>query len=220
MNGQPIHRRAVRTLRRLVRSTGGASIVELAVALPLLMGLALGGIEIVNLAILELRLNQLAITVADNASRAKQTLVTGAPRMREYDVNDVFSGAALQVKNLDFPHNGRVILSSLQTNPLTSTTQAIAWQRCWGVNTYASKYGVQGAIGPTFTGMGRTGNKMTADPNTAIMFVEVAYKYTPLFFTGIVSSQVLRKEAALYVRDDRDLTQIYNPAPTATVSSC
>jgi len=212
---------ARRFARSLVRSISGASIVEFAISLPLLMGLALGGVEIVNLAILELRLNQLAITVADNASRAKQTLVTGAPHFREYDVNDVFAGAALQVANLNIPTNGRVILSSLQMN--SSGGQWIQWQRCWGSTKYTSRYGVEGtgSTGTAFAGMGPTGRKMTVDDTkTAIMFVEVNYRYTPLFFTGIVHAMDLHSEAALYVRDDRDLTQIYNPAPTVTKSAC
>jgi len=212
--------RAPRCLRSLSRSTSGATIVEMAISLPLLMGLALGGIEIVNLAILELRLNQLAITVADNASRAKQTLVSSAPRFREYDANEVFAGAALQVKNLNFPINGRVILSSLQMN--ASGGQWIQWQRCWGATKYVSRYGVQGTgiTGTGFSGMGPTGRKMTADDvKTAIMFVEVNYRYTPLFFTGIVKAMDLHTEAALYVRDDRDLTQIYPSAPSVA-STC
>jgi Flp pilus assembly protein TadG len=214
------HYRAVRSLRSLVRSSSGATIVEMAISLPLLMGLALGGIEIVNLAILELRLNQLAITVADNASRAKQTLVSSAPRFREYDANEVFAGAALQVKNLNFPTNGRVILSSLQMN--SSGGQWIQWQRCWGATKYVSRYGVEGTgiTGTAFAGMGPTGRKMTADDvKTAIMFVEVNYRYTPLFFTGIVNAMDLHAEAALYVRDDRDLTQIYPSAPSVA-STC
>jgi Flp pilus assembly protein TadG len=217
---QSLHNRAVRSLRSLVRSSSGATIVEMAISLPLLMGLALGGIEIVNLAILELRLNQLAITVADNASRAKQTLVSSAPRFREYDANEVFAGAALQVKNLNFPTNGRVILSSLQMN--SSGGQWIQWQRCWGATKYVSRYGVEGTgiTGTAFAGMGPTGKKMTADDvKTAIMFVEVNYRYTPLFFTGIVNAMDLHTEAALYVRDDRDLTRIYL-SPPSVASTC
>ena len=61
---------------------------------------------------------------------------------------------------------------------------------------------------------------MTADVGSAIMFVEVAYNYRPLFFQGVVKSTVIRKEAALLVRDDRDLTQIYNPSPTVTPALC
>lgn len=207
-------------LRRLLRARDGATVVEIALGLPILMFLSLGGMEIVNLALLHMRLNQLAITVADNASRAKQTLVGGAPRMREYDVNDVFRGAELESGDIDFGARGRIILSSLETN--ADGGQWIHWQRCYGVNAYAPIYGLEGAgsAGTAFAGMGQAGDVMTADTDSAIMFVEVAYRYTPLFMTGVMDEKVIRKEAAVYVRDDRDLTQIYNPSPAAPVSSC
>ena len=54
----------------------------------------------------------------------------------------------------------------------------------------------------------------------AFMFVEIAYQYQPLIWKQFTPSTEIRKTAAMYVRDDRDLSQIYNPAPTATVNSC
>jgi hypothetical protein len=196
-------------LQRLLRNSEAATLVEIALTMPLLMGLALGGVEVVNLALLHVRLNQLAITVADSASRAKQTIVGGAPQFREYDVNQVFTAAELSVDDLDFPARGRVILSSLETNKWGG--QWIHWQRCWGKKTYISRYGVQGigATGLAFKGMGSATTPMIAEPGSAIMFVEVAYSYTPMFLTGVVRPTTIRKEAALYVRDDRDLTKIY-----------
>jgi Flp pilus assembly protein TadG len=207
-------------LAQLRQDNAAASAVELGLALPLLMSLALTGAEVVSLAIAHVKLNQLVITVADNASRAKQTQVNAAPQFREYDVNQVFRGAELQAEELDMPNRGRIILSSLQMNG--SGGQWIAWQRCWGKNTWASRYGTQGtgSTGTAFKGMGYTSTKMTADPGTAIMFVEIAYDYKPFFLGSLLSAKVIRKEAALYVRDDRDLTQIYNPAPASTVASC
>jgi len=209
-----------RLIARLARNSSAVSAVELGLSMPLLMGLSLAGIEVVNLALIHVQLNQLAITVADNASRAKQTQVNGAPRFREHDVNQVFRAAALQSEELDIPTRGRIVLSSLQVNG--SGGQWIAWQRCWGKNTWASRYGPQGtgATGTAFKGMGYTSTKMTADSGTAIMFVEIAYDYKPFFVGSILPSKLIRKEAALYVRDDRDLTQIYNPSPTQTVASC
>ena len=206
--------------KRLARSTKAVSAVELGLAMPFLMGLTLTGVEVVNLALIHVRLNQLAITVADNASRAKQTQVNGAPLFREYDMNQVFRAAALQAEDLDIPNRGRVIVSSLQVNG--SGGQWIAWQRCWGKNTWASRYGVEntGQTGTSFAGMGFTDTKMTADPSTAIMFVEVAYNYKPFFLGSLIPSKVIRKEAALYVRDDRDLTGIKNPSPTQPQAKC
>lgn len=207
-----------RLLVRAQRDTAAASAVELGLALPFLMGLALTGAEVVSLAITHVKLNQLAITVADNASRAKQAQVNGAPRFREADANEVFQAAKLQAEDLDIPNRGRVILSSLQRN--TAGGQWIAWQRCWGKTTWPSRYGTQntGASGTAFQGMGYATTKMTADASEAIMFVEVAYDYKPFFLGSILSPKVIRKEAALYVRDDRDLTQIYPSSPSVAAT--
>ena len=207
-------------LRALRRDTRAAIIVEIGLSMPLLMGLALVGAEVVNLATLHVRLNQLAITVSDNASRAKQAVSTGAPQFREYDVNQVFRGAAIQVDGLDFAHNGRVILSSLETN--SSGGQWIHWQRCWGASGYASRYGTQGtgATGTSFAGMGPSSNRMVAETGSAIMFVEVAYNYRPMFLTGVLGPVVIRKDAALYVRDDRDLSAGIVATAGLTAATC
>lgn len=215
-------RRLGRFFKRLACSTSAVSAVELGLAMPFLMGLTLTGIEVVNLALINVRLNQLAITVADNASRAKQTQVNGAPQFREYDMNQVFRAAALQGEDLQIPQRGRVIVSSLEMNQQGG--QWIHWQRCWGNTAYTSRYGVQGtgSSGTSFAGMGYATPKMTADTNTAIMFVEIAYNYKPFFLGTILPSKVIRKEAALYVRDDRDLSGagIFNPSPAQPVASC
>lgn len=212
----------LRFLGRLARSTSGVNAVELGLAMPFMMGLTLSGVEVVNLALIHVRLNQLAITVADNTSRAKQTQVNGAPQFREYDMNQVFRAAALQGEDLQIPTRGRVIVSSLEMNG--SGGQWIHWQRCWGKNTWASRYGVEGTgiSGTSFAGMGFTTTKVTAEASTAIIFVEIAYDYKPFFLGSVIPSKVIRKEAALYVRDDRDLSGlgIFNSAPAQPQAKC
>jgi Flp pilus assembly protein TadG len=204
--------------RRLQCACSGVAAVEFAISLPLLLGLGLGGIELANFAIVNMRVNQLAIAVADNASRAKMTTVSGAAQFREYDVSETFRAADLAYPAMQVFTNGRVVLSSLETN--ASGGQWIHWQRCRGSKSVGSKYGTQatGVTGTAFAGMGPTGSVITAESGAAIMFAEVYYDYTPLLLS--TTKVTIYRSAAMYVRDDRDLTQIYNPAPTATVYSC
>jgi hypothetical protein len=71
--------------------------------------------------------------------------------------------------------------------------------------------------------MGPSGNVLTADSQTAIMFVEVYYQYSPIFFRiGGSTGPVIYRAAAMYVRDDRNLsgTGIDNTQSPVTVSSC
>ena len=209
-------------LRRLRTDLTAVSAVEFAIVAPLLASMGLGSIELANMALTYMRISQVAITVADNASRAKQATSNGSAMMREYDVNESFNQADIQYPGLQMYTRGRVIVSSLEQN--SSSGQWIHWQRCRGTyTTGVSRYGTQGTgiTGTSFAGMGPTGTVVTADANSAVMFVEVYYQYQPIFFTiGGGGAPTIYRAAAMYVRDDRDLTQIYNPTPTATVNSC
>ena len=198
-------------------------LIEFAYSLPVLMLLAFSAIELANLAIANMRVSQIAMTVADNLSRAKQSVALGLPQLREVDINDALLGARIQGgDNLRILETGRIVVSSLQQN--SSNKQRIYWQRCKGKLTGSnSQYGAEGATEGTttgFTGMGTGTNKVQAAPNSAIIFAEVTYNYEPLVGAWALGNFRIRREAAFYVRDDRDLTQVYNPSPTATKSVC
>jgi hypothetical protein len=114
-----------------------------------------------------------------------------------------------------------MILSSLETN--SDTGQYIHWQRCFGAKTgYKSSYGKEGdgKTGTAVKGMGPTGRQVTAEAGFAVMFAEVYYDYRPLIFDQFIPDVPIHKTAAMYVRDDRDLSQIYNPSPTAPKNTC
>lgn len=207
--------------RGLARDCRGTSVVELAFALPILMLMGLGLSELAAYAIAQTRINQVAISVADNASRAKQSTMFGSPQMREFDVNETFRAAQLQFPGVNLQQDGRIVLSSLETN--ATGGQWIHWQRCFGNAALGgSAYGPQGtgATGADFPGMGPASERITAEANAAIMFAEVTFTYRPLFFNYFMGNQTIRKSAAMYVRDDRDLSQLYNPEPVATVAGC
>ncbi len=205
-------------LRTWTACRSGVAVVELAVALPLLVTVSMGGLELASFALANLRVNQIAIQIADNASRAKLTSVSGAAQFREYDVSETFRAADLAYPGMAIFNNGRVVLSSLETN--ATGGQWIHWQRCRGSKVVGSKYGTQGtgAVGTVLAGMGPVTSVVTAESGSAIMFAEVYYDYRPVTLPG--ATITIYRQAALYVRDDRDLSQIYNPSPTATVYSC
>ena len=217
----PPRRRGLRAfLRRLGRDRSGVAFIEMAYAAPFLMLLGLGGVEVANYAIVHMRVSQIAVSLADNASRAKQEVVSGVPRMREVDVNEAFTAALLQAGTLDMEDNGRLILSSLEVN--ADGGQWIHWQRCFGDAPYGSSYGEQGegATGTELTGMGPAGRQVQAETGYAIMFAEVSYDYQPIMLGDFIANRRVSKVAAMFVRDNRELAQIYNPAPGATVNDC
>jgi hypothetical protein len=222
--------RLARKAAALWRDRTGAVLIEFAYTLPLFMLLSVTGLELVNLAVANMKISQIALTTADNLSRAKESVPLGLPRLREVDVNDALLGASIQAgEGARFFENGRIIVSSLQRN--SAGRQTIAWQRCKGRLVVQSLYGAQGATQPAsgssgFQGMGRGTALVQAEPSSAVIFAEIEYDYIPIFGEFVFGPIRLRREAAYYVRDDRDLTGgpqsngLYNPSPAATASNC
>ena len=70
--------------------------------------------------------------------------------------------------------------------------------------------------------MGPPGEEVIAQPGEAVIFVEVSYEYQPLVTGYFVNATTINAVAAFTVRDDRDLTQVYqrDPSDPAIVSRC
>jgi hypothetical protein len=161
------------------------------------------------MASINMQVSQLALSVGDNASRLGQTDNSAvAPTIAESDIDSVMFGALKQGAGFDCAENGRIVLSSLEKDPV-SGKQYIHWQRCAGELDHGSNYGNDsnnnGLSGISFPdGLGKVGHMVKAGDDEAVMFVEVFYTYHPLF-PGFFSDRNFTREAAFVVRDDRDL---------------
>ena len=209
--------------RRLAASRSGVAATEFAIVLPFLLGVGLMGLEVANRAIVQMQVSQLAAHIADNASRIGDTSTLQDRRIYERDLNDLFYGADVQGSNrLDLFKNGRVIVSSLEVVPDTEDQQYIHWQRCLGAKQHISSYGLEGdGIDEGLPGIGPAGEEVWAFPDEAVIFVEIAYDYQSLVGETFGFADVVTATASFTVRDDRDLTQIYqrdtgNPDPVAS----
>jgi hypothetical protein len=212
---------AVRSARALSANTSGLALTEFAFSLPILMLLMTAGVELANYVVVTKRVGDLAVVVADNASRiGTRSEGLSIHQISEAEINDVFIGAALQGGIPDLNENGRVILSSLQRN--AEGGQWIAWQRCFGTNGEVSAYGVQGdgATGTSFPGMGPPGNQIQAPPSTAVMVVEVYYNYEPIVPFDPIAVGQIQEFAVFNVRESRELGLPRNPenVPLSTCS--
>lgn len=209
-----------RRLKALFHDRSGLALIEFAYSLPFLTIVGMGATELTNYAWVKLQVSQIALNTADHASRLGENGVLQDIKIYESDINDLFTGADLESGSLDLAANGRVILSSLTRND--DDGQWIQWQRCTGALDHDSSYGEEGdgETGTSFTGMGISGKEIKASADTAVMFVEVAYTYQPLFTDAWVPGPMeLVEFAAFNVRDDRDLTQIYTVSGV-TASTC
>lgn len=183
---------------RLNANEEGVGFIEFAFAAPFLLLAICGGIELANYALAHLRVNQIAMTVADNAGR----IPVGVD---EANIYEVFEGARVVAANMNMNDDGRVVLSSLQNNRQTGfrAGQTINWQRCWGGLNVQPAYGLEGKGANDSSlrqGMGADSNRIIAADGTAVMFVEVTYQYDPLIGVFWTPSETIRHESAFNVR--------------------
>ncbi|NIJ39053.1 hypothetical protein FHR22_003787 [Sphingopyxis panaciterrae] len=204
---------------RLLRESRAAIMIEMAFAIPLLVLIGFGGLEIANLVLAHTRISQMGLSAADNAARVAYGSSLSQSQIRERDINDLLAGVEKQGGSLNFKSRGRIILSSLERN--TSGGQWIHWQRCYGGLAVSSSYGKQGdgATGTSLDGMGPPGRKVAASNGTAVMFVEIVYDYQPLVYGKVVGNRRIRSTAAFNIREGRNLSKVFNDEK-ATVSSC
>lgn len=211
----PLRSRMRSIARRLSGDTSGLALIEFAFAAPLVLGMGMLGTDTAFLVITHMQVSQIAMQVADNASRVGEQDVLTARKVFERDIAETLIGAEKLGQNLDFYENARVIISSLQRN--SSGGQWIAWQRCRGAVVHNSSYGVEGngATGTSFPGMGVPGRYITASQGTAVMFVEVAFDFEPITPITVFENRRIVYTAAFNVRDNRDLTRLYAGGPVA-----
>ena len=235
--------RALATTGRLARDRGGLAMLEFAFTLPLVMAAGLYGAETANLALVNLRISQVALSLADNASRVGVTPLS-TEQLREIDINDVLQAARYQGAALNITTNGRIVVSSLenvQQSYDSAPVQRIHWQRCLGMKgsvgadaAYNSSYGTTtptagtdntqanaGTVQPN--GMGDANAMIMAPSGSGVIFVEVNYNYKPLISNYLVgSASRIHYTASFIVRDNRDFSQIYNPVvtPATQRSTC
>ncbi len=209
--------------RALRRDTSGLAAVEFALCLPFVVSVAMGGAELTNYTTTKMRISQVAVHIADNASRIGTGTVLSNKTISEAQINDLLTGAGLQAGKTNLYTNGRVILSSLEpmANPNTSDRYKIRWQRCRGSKVWPSSYGTAGQT--NLTGISVNGQTLKAPDDGAVMFVEIAYDYKPLISTVFVPKNLIREVAAMTVRNQRDYTGgtngIYN-TENAPISNC
>ncbi|MBA3776212.1 MAG: pilus assembly protein, partial [Betaproteobacteria bacterium] len=153
-----------RLWQKLLRSTSGAAMTEFALSAPLLMAAGLWGVETANQAIVQMRINQIAVLIADNAARVGENSLLGDAQIFESDVNDVLYGGHIQGgEAFNFYAHGRVILSSLEVVPETESQQYIHWQRCMGELHHLSSHGHAGdGMDGELVGLGPAGAEIVA----------------------------------------------------------
>jgi hypothetical protein len=221
-----------RIIRRLLGNTSGVAMTEFALGAPFLLMAGMWGIEMANYALANMKISQLAMHVADNASRIGDTSTLQNRKVFEGDIGDLLIGANLQGgKSIDLYENGRVFISSLEVwdqsvhaanvaTPQAQGTQFIHWQRCLGGKNVTSSYGKENNAMPN--GIGPAGDEVSAEQSNAVIFVEISYDYKPLISKSFIPNREIRAIASFMVRDSRDLSKLYqrNQAKPDVIADC
>ena len=172
-------------IRRLVRDRGGAVMIELAFAVPVLATLMLGGVEMARYVLLHQKLDRVASSIGDLVSQAETISVT--------DLQNIFDAARFVANPFDLAAGGTVIVSSI-SNPLGVPDTKVNWQQSGGGSIPAtSKVGSAGAAATLPAGF------ILADGQTIIV-AEVFFDYTPWIFGGFTGSGQLYQRALLRPR--------------------
>lgn len=213
------------TLNRIKEDKLAVAMTEFALATPFMLTLGLWGLETANFAVTSMRVSQVSMHLADNASRIGEVSSLTKRKIYEDDINDFFLGSNYQAgEAIDLYEFGRVVISSLQVEPGTAAQQYIAWQRCKGRRNFQSEYGAQdtGKGDPSFRGMGPNGQEVFAIKGEAVMFVEVSYEYQPIVTDAFLSTREITSQSSFTVRSNRDLSQIYqrDPSDPAEIARC
>lgn len=185
-------------VRKIIASQAGTAIMEFALILPLFVFAVVGGMELAWTAVQQQKVQRIAATTADNASR-----VRGA--IDETDIHEIMTAVRLNGGDLDFEHRGRVIISSIQRNP-SDSGDWIRWQRCMGEKEFQSQYGREGK-GRTDSSLQGVGKEpsMRPPPGIALIIAEVAYDHEPLVTDAYFDRQTFDYETTFIVRDRNDL---------------
>jgi Flp pilus assembly protein TadG len=164
----------IRLLRRFLKNTRATVAVELAMALPVLLGLLLTGAEVTRFVLLNQKIERTSASVAD--------LVSQSESLSEADIGNLFEITALSMAPFPFPSAGKVVVSSVSVSGGSAPT--VNWQRSYGDGPGASAVG--GASGPASV----PGGIVLGDGDNVIVS-EVFYDYQPLLVENVMNPTTL-----------------------------
>jgi len=165
--------------RRALRCVAGNVAVEFALAVPVLLLLMLGSVEMARFVLLNQKLDRVATTISD--------LVARAETIDESALDDIFTAAGEVAAPFDLANLGVVIVSSV-TNP-DGNGATVAWQRDGG-----------GAFAAT-SEVGTEGNSASLPEGfevrqgETVIISEVFFDFEPFLSELIVAPQTLYTRA-------------------------
>jgi Flp pilus assembly pilin Flp len=166
-------------LGRFGRDRRGVSAVEFALVAPVLLLLSLGTVEIGRFALLALKLQHAATTLADLATREEE--------LSAATLDGLFAATRQVTAPFDLEGNGLVIVTGVSAED--GEGAAVSWQRRRGKLEVESEIGAVGAAA-------RLPAELTVDDGETVVAAEVFFRHQP-WLLGLVPETTLRR-IALY----------------------
>lgn len=147
--------------------------MELAFALPIMMLIIFGGVELTRFLLNAQKINRVAMSTAD--------LVSQSRRVSEADIQNMFRASQAVMGNETITTRGNVIISSVTRTG--DDPPQVRWQRdSKGGHNGKSSVGSEGAAATLPT-------DVVLDAGDGVIVVEVYYEHRPLLFDTVVGDQ-------------------------------
>lgn len=194
-------------VRSLLTDRRGVSFIEFALALPLVLGFALGGIEMASYILAHYTTQRTASMMAQMISQSG----VGQVATTEAQIYDMFHAIDVAAKPLDLRHRGRVVISVVKgvTQPDGSVRNEYADQ------TYSQQFdGDYTAAAPVLGCQRKTALPTFSRPlpaNELMAHAQVTYVYKPVFAAPVYDyfnvPRIMTRVATTRMRKNRfDIT--------------
>lgn len=166
---------ALKRLRRLIVDRTGGILIEVAVAMPILVLITLGGIEVSRYVLLNQKLDRVAASTGDLVAQAETISAT--------DIDNLFEAAKFVIKPFTLTDQGVIIVSSISTTG--GQPPKINWQHTGGGTLVVpSAIGVPGGNATLPPGF-------SVVPGDSVIVAEVYFDYVPWPVSGVTSNKRL-----------------------------
>ncbi|MEO0411600.1 MAG: TadE/TadG family type IV pilus assembly protein [Pseudomonadota bacterium] len=157
---------------RVLKDQRGTVLLELAFALPIMMLIIFGGVELTRFLLNAQKINRVAMSTAD--------LVSQSRRVTEGDIMNMFTASQAVMGDSVILDHGNIIISSVTRTG--DDAPQVRWQRENGSHGGASTIGNEGASA-------NLPNDVVLDPGDGVIVVEVYFKHKPFLFDTVVGER-------------------------------
>jgi Flp pilus assembly protein TadG len=181
--------------RRFIKGDQGATAIEFALVLPIVLLLLLGCFEVPRFVMILQKIARTSSGVADLVAQADEPLTRNQMR-------DIYTAGATMMQPYDVVANGRIYVTSIN-NP-SSTGVKVTWQtnNSGAVTTPGSKFGAKGSDPTT-----KLPATLVPAANDEVLAAEVVFNYQPIFSTLIYQGSKLYMIAYTRPRNKNLLTE-------------